>query len=156
MPKITPFLWFDHQAEEAAEFYVSVFRNSKIGSISRYGDAGPGPKGGVMVVSFELDGQPFAALNGGTQFQFSEATSFVVDCADQTEVDEYWEKLSEGGERRRCGWLKDKYGLSWQVVPKALTDLVTQSDSVTANKVMQSLFEMTKIDIAKLKGAAMG
>src|SRR6202047_3163843 len=121
MKKITPCLWFDGQAEEAVKFYVSIFKNSKVGSITRYGDAGPGPKGTVMIVTYQLEGQDFIALNGGPVFQFTEAISFVVNCETQEEVDRFWEKLSEGGQEGQCGWLKDKYGLSWQIVPTALT-----------------------------------
>ena len=120
MQKINPFLWFDHQAEEAAKFYVSLFKNSKVVSVSRYGDAGPGPKGTVMVVAFQLDGQEFLALNGGPQFKFSPAVSLVVNCETQEEVDKLWEKLSEGGQKQQCGWLQDKYGLSWHIVPTVL------------------------------------
>jgi len=122
MSKITPFLWFDHQAEEAAKFYTSIFKKSKIGTISRYGEAGPGPKGSVMTVAFNIEGQEFVALNGGPYFAFTEAISFVVDCKTQAEVDYFWDKLSEGGEKSRCGWLKDKYGLSWQIVPSGLVE----------------------------------
>jgi predicted 3-demethylubiquinone-9 3-methyltransferase (glyoxalase superfamily) len=151
--KITPFLWFDDRAEEAANFYVSVFKNAEILSVSRYGEAGPGPAGSVMVVSFRLDGQEFTALNGGPQFTFTEAVSFVIDCANQEEVDYYWDRLTEGGEPGPCGWLKDKFGLSWQVVPKILTDLLQDEDSAKANRVMQAMLQMTKIEIAKLREA---
>src|ERR1700682_2480570 len=123
MQKITPFLWFDNNAEEAVKFYVSIFKNSKIVSVARYGDAGPGPKGAVMTVAFQLEGQEFIALNGGPLFKFNESISFVVNCETQAEIDEFWEKLSEGGEKSRCGWLKDKFGLSWQVVPTAFSGM---------------------------------
>jgi len=129
MQKITPFLWFDGKAEEAMRFYVSIFKNSKVGAITRYGDAGPGPKGTVMVVTFQLDGQEFIALNGGPQFTFSPAISFVVNCETQEEVDAFWEKLSEGGEKLQCGWLRDKYGLSWQIVPTVLGEMMQDKDA---------------------------
>jgi len=155
MQKITPFLWFDNNAEEAANFYVSVFKNSKILSVSRYGDTGPGPKGAVMVVSFQLDGQQFTALNGGPLFKFSEAFSFVVSCENQEEIDYYWNKLtSSGGQESQCGWLKDKFGFSWQIVPTALGELM--SDPKKANRVMQALLQMKKLDIATLEDAAEG
>jgi predicted 3-demethylubiquinone-9 3-methyltransferase (glyoxalase superfamily) len=156
MQKITPFLWFDNQAEEAANFYTSIFKNSKIEKLNRYGDAGPGPKGSVMVASFELDGTKFTALNGGPMFKFTEAISFVVDCETQKEVDHYWEKLSEEGSAGQCGWLKDKFGLSWQIVPSALPRLLGDPDPLRANRVMQAMLQMTKIDIAKLEQAAKG
>jgi predicted 3-demethylubiquinone-9 3-methyltransferase (glyoxalase superfamily) len=155
--KITPFLWFDKQAEEAAQFYVSIFKNSKILHVSRYGDAGPGPKGSVMVVTFQLAGQDFTALNGGPQFRFSEAFSFVVNCENQKEVDEYWSKLTAGGgQESQCGWLKDKFGFSWQIVPVQLGKLMSSNDSQKANRVMQALLQMKKIDIATLEAAAEG
>jgi len=155
MQKITPFLWFDNNAEEAANFYVSVFKNSKILAISRYGDAGPGPKGSVMVVNFQLEGQQFTALNGGPLFKFSEAFSFVVNCETQKEIDEYWNKLtSGGGKESQCGWLKDKFGFSWQIVPTALGKLM--GDPKKANRVMQALLQMKKLDIATLEDAAEG
>ncbi len=153
MKKITPFLWFDDQAEEAARFYTSLFNNSKIASISRYGDGAPRPKGQVMTVSFQLDGQDFTALNGGPEYKFTEAISLYVDCKTQEEVDELWEKLSEGGEEGPCGWLKDKYGLSWQIVPTILTELLNDHDAEKSKRVMQAMLQMTKIDIAKLKQA---
>ena len=156
MPKITPFLWFDTQAEQAAKFYVSIFKNSKIGKIARYGEAGPGPKGGVMTVVFELDGQPFIALNGGPHYKFTEAVSFVVDCTSQQEVDECWTKLSAGGEEGPCGWLKDKYGLSWQVVPTVLSELLSDADRAKANRVMQAMLKMKKIVIEDLQKAYRG
>jgi predicted 3-demethylubiquinone-9 3-methyltransferase (glyoxalase superfamily) len=153
MQKIAPFLWFNDQAEEAVRFYVSIFKNSTVGSISRYGDAGPGPKGTVMVAQFQLEGQEFLALNGGPKFSFSPAISFVVNCQSQEEVDYYWEKLSEGGEKVQCGWLKDKYGLSWQVVPTALSELLHDRDAAKSQRVMKALLQMTKIDIAGLRRA---
>lgn len=153
MQKITPFLWFDGKAEEAANFYVAIFKNSKIKGITRYGDAGPGPKGSVMTVALELDGQEFVLLNGGPQFQFSMATSFVVNCETQKEVDDMWDKLSAGGKTLQCGWLTDKYGLSWQIVPTALPKLVLGQDQAKVNKVMQAMLGMTKIDIATLHHA---
>ncbi|MGH6946430.1 MAG: VOC family protein [Kiloniellales bacterium] len=156
MPKITPFLWFDNQAEEAARFYVSIFESSKIGTIARYGEAGPGPKGSVMTVAFELDGQQFTALNGGPHFKFTEAVSFVVDCKTQQEVDSYWDKLSEGGEKRDCGWVKDKFGLSWQIVPTVLIELVSDPDPAKSQPAMAAMLKMTKIDIAKLQQAHKG
>jgi predicted 3-demethylubiquinone-9 3-methyltransferase (glyoxalase superfamily) len=156
MPKISPFLWFDNQAEEAARFYVSVFKNSKIVTTSRYGDAGPGPKGSVMVVVFELDGKEFIALNGGPQFKFTEAISFSVECTTQQEVDEYWAKLSEGGHEGQCGWLKDKYGLSWQVNPIALGKMLSDPDPQKSKRVMEAMLKMKKIDIGVLKQAYEG
>ena len=153
MQKITPFLWFDNQAEEAANFYVSIFKNSEIISIARYGKAGPGPEGGVMTVEFQLDGQKFVALNGGPHFKFTEAISFVMNCETQQEVDVYWEKLSEGGEESMCGWLKDKYGLSWQIVPTILVKLLQDKDPVKAKRVMEAMLQMKKIDIKNLKQA---
>jgi predicted 3-demethylubiquinone-9 3-methyltransferase (glyoxalase superfamily) len=155
MQKITPFLWFDNEAEEAARFYTSIFKNSKILNVSRYGDAGPGPKGSVMVVNFQLAGQEFTALNGGPLFKFSEAFSFVVNCENQQEIDEYWSKLtSGGGAESMCGWLKDKFGFSWQIVPTVLGKLMEDKDPKRANRVMQALLKMQKLDIAKLKAAA--
>jgi predicted 3-demethylubiquinone-9 3-methyltransferase (glyoxalase superfamily) len=151
--KITPFLWFDGKAEEAANFYVSVFRNSKILKIARYGEAGPGPKGSVMTVVFSLDGQEFIALNGGPNFKFTEAISFSVDCETQAEVDEFWEKLSAGGEQGPCGWLKDKYGLSWQVNPSVLGEMMTDPDPAKSKRVMEAMLQMKKIDIAGLRRA---
>jgi predicted 3-demethylubiquinone-9 3-methyltransferase (glyoxalase superfamily) len=156
MQKITPFLWFNDQAEEAMRFYLSIFKNSKAGSISRYGDAGPGPKGSVMVATFELEGQQFIALNGGPQFKFSPAISFVVNCQTQKEVDDFWEKLSAGGQKQQCGWLTDKYGLSWQVVPTILGELMQDKDHEKASRVMQAMMQMTKIDIEGLKRAHEG
>ncbi len=154
MQKITPFLWFDTQAEEAAKFYASVFPNSKILKTARYGEAGPGPKGSVMTVEFELDGQRMIALNGGPQFKFTEAISLSVDCKTQEEVDHYWTKLSQGGKEQPCGWLKDKYGLSWQVNPAILGELLSGPDAKKAKRVMEAMLKMKKIDIAALKAAA--
>ena len=157
MQKITPFLWFDNNAEEAAEFYVSIFKNSKILNVSRYGDAGPGPKGSVMVVNFQLAGQEFTALNGGPLFKFSEAFSLVVNCETQKELDEYWSKLtSGGGQESQCGWLKDKFGFSWQIVPTELGKLISAKDPAKTNRVMQAVLQMKKLDIAKLRQAAEG
>ena len=156
MPNITPFLWFDGQAEEAANFYVSIFRNSKIVAVARYRETGPGPAGSVMTVVFELDGQKFIALNGGPQFKFTEAVSFSVECRTQQEVDEYWEKLSAGGKQEMCGWLKDKYGLSWQVNPTALGDMLADPDAQKANRVMAAMLTMKKFDIAELEEAYAG
>ncbi|MDB5808571.1 MAG: 3-demethylubiquinone-9 3-methyltransferase [Betaproteobacteria bacterium] len=153
MQKITPFLWFDHEAEEAMNFYVSIFKNSKVGRVSRYGEAGPGPKGSVMSASFELDGMQFHALNGGPVFKFTPAISMFVDCNSQAEVDELWEKLSAGGEKSRCGWLKDKFGLSWQIIPKALSQALSNPDPQKARRAMEAMMQMTKIDIAALERA---
>ena len=151
--RITPMLWFDTQAEEAANFYCSIFPNSKVTAISRYGDTGPGAKGSVMVAEFELDGQKFTALNGGPRFKFTEAISLVVNCEDQAEVDYYWEKLSgSGGEEVVCGWLKDKYGLSWQIVPVRLFELL--ADPTKSDKVMAAVMEMKKLDLGKLEEVA--
>jgi len=155
MQKITPFLWFDNNAEEAANFYVSIFKNSKVLNISRYGDAGPGPKGTVLTVAFELDGQKFIALNGGPQFKFTEAVSFVVNCETQEEIDYFWEKLSAGGEKSQCGWLKDKYGLSWQVVPTILGELMSSNEE-RSNRVMHEILKMQKLEIDPLKRAFEG
>jgi predicted 3-demethylubiquinone-9 3-methyltransferase (glyoxalase superfamily) len=154
MTKITPCLWFDTEGEDAANFYVSIFPNSKITEISRYGEAGPRDAGTVMTVEFELDGKPFVALNGGPEFKFNEAVSFQVDCADQDEVDTYWEKLGEGGEEGPCGWLKDRFGLSWQIVPRALPELLADPDKEKAQRVMAAMLEMGKIEIAELEQAA--
>ena len=153
MQRITPFLWFDDKAEEAMEFYTSIFKNSRVVSVSRYGDAGPGPKGTVMTATFQLDGQEFIALNGGPHFKFTEAISFLVNCATQEEVDELWEKLSKGGEEGQCGWLKDKYGLSWQIIPAALGQMLQDKDPVKAKRVMEAMFKMKKIDSKVLKRA---
>jgi predicted 3-demethylubiquinone-9 3-methyltransferase (glyoxalase superfamily) len=154
MQKITPFLWFDTQAVQAAQFYTSVFPNSRIRAIAHYGEAGPGPAGAVMTVDFELDGQQFVALNGGPQFTFDEAISFVVTCETQDEVDRYWSTLSEGGEEGPCGWLKDRFGLSWQIVPTALPRLLTNPDRETSQRVMAAMLGMRKLDIAELERAA--
>jgi predicted 3-demethylubiquinone-9 3-methyltransferase (glyoxalase superfamily) len=151
--KITPFLWFDNQAEEAVNFYVSLFKNSKINTTKRYGDAGPGPKGSVMIVSFQLEGQAFIALNGGPSFKFTPALSLYVDCETQEEVDQLWEKLSAGGRKDRCGWLQDKYGLSWQIIPRALQQLMGDPDPKKSASVMQAMLQMDKIDIETLKRA---
>ena len=151
MRKVTPFLWFDNQAEEAMNFYVSLFKNSKILSVSRYGEGGPGPQGTVMTGTFQLDGQEFMALNGGPYFKFTEAISLFVNCETQEEVDELWEKLSDGGEISQCGWLKDRYGLSWQIVPTALGEMLGDPDPKKAQSVMQAMLQMTKIDIAALR-----
>jgi predicted 3-demethylubiquinone-9 3-methyltransferase (glyoxalase superfamily) len=158
MPAITPFLWFDTEAEEAAGFYVSVFPNSSILSTSRYAEGtGPGAPGDVLTVAFELDGRRFTALNGGPQFKFTEALSLVIECADQAEVDRYWEALTAGGgEHSVCGWLKDRYGLSWQVVPRILFELIDDSDQPRAERVMQAVMQMAKLDIAGLEQAAAG
>ena len=159
MPQINPFLWFDTQAQEAANFYVAVFPNSRITGVSHYGEGGPGPAGGVMTVGFELDGKPFTALNGGPHFQFNEAVSFVIHCGDQAEVDRYWNALTaDGGKEVQCGWLKDKYGLSWQVVPDVLLDLIADPDKAKAKakRVMAAMMQMVKLDIAQLKAAAEG
>ena len=153
MQKITPFLWFDNNAEEAMNFYVSVFRNAKVLTVSRYGEAGPGPAGTVMTAEFELDGQEFVALNGGPRFKFTEAISFVVNCDTQEEVDYFWEKLSEGGQKSRCGWLKDQFGLWWQVVPVILAELMSDPDPEKSKRVMQSMLKMDKIEIEPLKRA---
>jgi predicted 3-demethylubiquinone-9 3-methyltransferase (glyoxalase superfamily) len=154
MQKITPFLWFDGNAEEAANFYISIFKNSKMGKISRYGDAGPGPKGSAMSVTFQIEGQEFFALNGGPKFKFTPAISFFVNCETQQEVDELWEKLSAGGRTDRCGWLQDKFGVSWQVIPTVLGQLLGDKDPQRAKRAMQAMLQMTKIDIKKLQQAA--
>ncbi len=159
MQKITPFLWFDHQAEEAAKFYTSIFKNSKLGTASRYEDDESSqrtgrPKGSVMVIEFTIDGQDFIALNGGPMFKFNESVSFVINCTNQEDVDYYWNKLTaDGGQESMCGWLKDKFGLSWQVVPRAVTEMLQDKNREKANRVMQELLTMKKIDIAKLKKA---
>ena len=154
MPSVTPFLWFDTEAEQAAELYTSVFPNSRIVDVTHYGSAGPRPEGMVMTVGFELDGQRLIALNGGPDFSFTEAISFVVSCETQEEVDRYWEMLSEGGEEGPCGWLKDKFGLSWQIVPDALPRLLADPDTEKAQRVMAAMLEMKKIDIEALERAA--
>ena len=154
--KITPFLWFDDKAEEAVNCYVSIFENSKIGSVSRYGEEGPGPAGTVMVATFTLDGQEFMALNGGPEFKFTEAISLLVNCETQEEVDKFWDKLSEGGEEEQCGWLKDRYGLSWQIVPTVLGEMLQDKDPEKAKRVMEAMLQMRKIDIGALKRAYEG
>lgn len=151
MQKITPFLWFDDQAEEAVNLYTSIFKNSKILMVNRYGKEGPGQEGTVMTMEFKIEGQNFMALNGGPVFTFSPAISFFVNCETQAEVDELWEKLSEGGSKDQCGWLKDKYGISWQIVPTVLGELLGDKDPAKAQRVMQAMLQMTKIDINKLK-----
>jgi len=156
MQRITPFLWFDDNAEQAAKFYTSIFKNSKIKGVSRYGEAGPGPKGSVMVVNFQLDGQEFIALNGGPQFKFTEAISFTVYCKTQKEVDHYWNKLSKGGQQVQCGWLKDKFGLSWQVTPTILPELMRDKDPKVRERIMKQMMKMVKLDIEPLKRAAKG
>jgi predicted 3-demethylubiquinone-9 3-methyltransferase (glyoxalase superfamily) len=151
--KITTFLWFNGNAEEAANHYISIFKNSRILSVTRYGEAGPGLKGTVMTVAFQLDGQEFVALNGGPQFKFTEAISLVVNCDTQKEVDEFWSKLSAGGEEGPCGWLKDKFGLSWQIVPSALVKMAQDPDPKKSKRVMEAMFQMKKLDIARLEQA---
>jgi predicted 3-demethylubiquinone-9 3-methyltransferase (glyoxalase superfamily) len=153
MQKITTFLWFDDQAEEAANYYVSIFKNSKILGISHYGDGMPRPEGSVLVVDFQLDGQRFMALNGGPSFKFTEAISLMVNCETQPEIDEMWEKLSTGGEKSQCGWLKDKYGLWWQVVPTVLSQMLEGKDSEKANRVMKEVMQMSKLDIKRMQQA---
>jgi predicted 3-demethylubiquinone-9 3-methyltransferase (glyoxalase superfamily) len=153
MQKITPFLWFDGNAEEAMNFYLSIFRNSKILRVARYGDAGPGPKGTVMVASFQLEGQEFQALNGGPQYKFTPAISLFVSCETQQEVDELWEKLSEGGRVDQCGWLQDKFGLSWQIIPTLLPKLLADKDPRKSQSVMKAMLQMKKIDSRKLQRA---
>jgi len=153
MQKITPFLWFDGKAEEAVSFYISVFKNSNILKIVRYLEGSPGPQGTVMTASFSLDGQEFVALNGGPQFKFTPAISFVVNCETQAEVDEFWEKLSQGGEQHQCGWIQDKFGVSWQIVPRVLVELLSDADERKAKRVMAAMLQMTKIDIEALRNA---
>ena len=153
MKRITPFRWFDGKAEEAMNLYVSLFKNSKVGNVTRYGEGGPGPKGSVMTATFELDGQEFMALNGGPEFKFTEAISFYVNVETQEEVDELWEKLSKGGQQGQCGWLKDKFGLSWQVVPSILGKLLRDKDAEKSKRVMKAMLQMQKIDIKQLKQA---
>lgn len=153
MQKIRPFLWFNDNAEEAMNFYLSIFKNSKAGTVSRYGDAGPGPKGSVMSATFELDGQEFMALNGGPTYNFTPAISFFVNCETQQEVDDLWEKLSAGGKKDRCGWLQDKFGVSWQIIPSALGRLLGDKDRARAQRVMQAMLQMDKIDIKRLEEA---
>jgi predicted 3-demethylubiquinone-9 3-methyltransferase (glyoxalase superfamily) len=156
MTNITPCLWFDTEGEEAAEFYTSIFPNSRITHVARYGEAGPRAAGTAMTVSFELDGKQFVALNGGPEFSFSEAISFQVDCRSQEEVDDYWSRLSAGGEEGPCGWLKDRYGLSWQIIPSRLTELLADPDPETSQRVMAAMLQMKKIEIAQLEQAAAG
>lgn len=156
MGKVTPWLWFDGQAEEAAQFYTSLFENSRLGAISRYGDSGPGPAGSVMTVEFELDGDTFVALNGGPEFRFNEAVSFQVRCDSQAEVDHFWDRLSDGGEEGPCGWLKDKFGLSWQIVPAALQEVLGDPDPERSGRAMAAMMTMRKLDIDALRAAADG
>jgi predicted 3-demethylubiquinone-9 3-methyltransferase (glyoxalase superfamily) len=156
MPSITPCLWFDTQAEEAARYYTSVFPNSRVTDVQHYGSAGPREEGMVMLVTFELDGRRFTGLNGGPDFRFNEAVSFEIECADQEEVDHYWTTLSEGGEEGPCGWLKDRYGVSWQVVPRRLNELVADPDREKSQRVMAAMLQMRKIDVAELERAAEG
>ena len=156
MQKVMTYLWFDTEAEEAARFYTSIFENSKITHVQRYGDAGPGPAGSAMTVDFELDGQRFIALNGGPHFRFTEAISLYIDCADQSEVDFFWSRLTAGGEPGQCGWLKDRYGLSWQVIPRDLPELLGDADPEKASRAMQAMLSMTKIDVEVLRKAHQG
>ncbi len=157
MGRISPFLWFDTEAEPAAELYVSIFPNSKITSVSRYGDAGPGQPGAAMTVSFELDGLPVTALNGGPHFKLTEAFSMSVDCENQAEVDRYWDALiADGGQPSQCGWLKDRFGLSWQIVPRALPRLLSDPDRAKAQRVMAAMLKMSRLDVAALEAAAAG
>ena len=153
MKKITPFLWFDGQAEEAANFYTAIFKNSKIGEVTRYGKGTPELEGRVMTISFELEGMQFTALNGGPHFHFTEAISFVVDCQSQAEVDALWEKLTDGGEESQCGWLKDKFGVSWQIVPRELIELLNDPDPDKAQSVTEAMLQMKKIDLPTLRAA---
>jgi predicted 3-demethylubiquinone-9 3-methyltransferase (glyoxalase superfamily) len=156
MPRITPNLWFDTDGKEAAEFYVSVFPNSEITNVTYYGEAGPGPAGSVLTVDFVLDGQPYTAINGGPQFTFDEAISLLINCADQDEIDFYWRKLTEGGEESQCGWLKDRYGLSWQVVPADWAELLNDPDAARVQRAMQAVLGMKKIDVVAVYAAADG
>lgn len=156
MPRITPNLWFDTQALEAAEFYVSIFPNSEITAVTYYGEAGPGPAGSVLTVDFLLDGQEHTAINGGPEFTFSEAVSLLVNCADQDEVDDYWDKLADGGEESQCGWLKDRYGFSWQICPVGMVEMLNDPDSARAERAMRAMLNMKKIDLAALHAAADG
>jgi predicted 3-demethylubiquinone-9 3-methyltransferase (glyoxalase superfamily) len=153
MQKITPFLWFNSNAEEAVNFYTSIFKNSKVGTITRYGEAGPGPKGSLMTASFTLEGQEFVALNGGPVYQFTPAISFVVNCETQAEVDYYWDKLAADGREVQCGWVTDKFGVSWQVVPTALFRLLSDKDPAKVKRVMEAMFQMIKLDLPKLQEA---
>ena len=156
MPRITPFLWFDTEAEEAAEFYCSIFPNSKITNVTHYGEAGPREAGLVLTVDFVLDGREFTAINGGPEFPFTEAVSFEIRCKDQAEVDHYWEKLGAGGQEIQCGWLKDRYGLAWQVVPEGMLEILNGGDEARANRAMAAMMQMVKIDIAAIEAAADG
>lgn len=156
MPRIIPNLWFDTQAEEAAEFYVAIFPNSRVTDLTRYTEAGPGAAGSVLTVNFELDGQLFTAINGGPQFPFTEAVSFVIECADQAELDHYWERLTDGGQEVQCGWLKDRYGLSWQVVPAGWEELMSDPDPERVARATTAMLGMVKLDIAALQAAADG
>lgn len=156
MQKITPFLWFNDSAEEAVNFYASIFKDSKIKKVARYGDSGPGPKGSVMTVSFELNGQDFIALNGGPHYQFTPAISFVVNCDTQDEIDSYWDKLTAGGQEVQCGWLRDKYGISWQIVPSAIGEIMSSPETEKVKRAMQAMFTMKKLDIKKLRDAFEG
>lgn len=156
MQKITPCLWFDGKAEEAARFYASIFKRSKVGKIARYPEGSPGPVGSVMTVAFQIEGQSFLGLNGGPLFKFTEAISFIVDCKTQKEVDALWEKLSEGGEKSQCGWLKDKYGISWQIVPSGLLKMWEDKDKAKSKRVMEAMLKMGKLDIAELQKAYKG
>jgi predicted 3-demethylubiquinone-9 3-methyltransferase (glyoxalase superfamily) len=153
MQKITPFLWFDGNAEEAVTFYASIFKNSTIDAVTRFGDAGPGPKGSVMTMNFQLDGQQFIALNAGPQYKFNPAISMFVDCDDQAEVDELWSKLTDGGKEIQCGWLEDKYGLSWQIVPRIFLKIMQEKDSVKSQRVFKAMMGMVKFDIGALQAA---
>jgi predicted 3-demethylubiquinone-9 3-methyltransferase (glyoxalase superfamily) len=156
MPEITPWLWFDTEGQEAAEYYTSIFPNSRITEVTHYNEAGPRAAGTVLTVTFELDGKRFAALNGGPDFKFNEAVSFLIDCADQAEVDYYWERLGDGGEHGPCGWLKDRYGVSWQVIPRRLEELLRDSDPEVSQRVMAAMLQMGKIEVDKLEEAAAG
>jgi predicted 3-demethylubiquinone-9 3-methyltransferase (glyoxalase superfamily) len=153
MQKITPFLWFDGKAEEAMNFYVSIFKNSRAGKVTRFGEGGPAPKGTVMTASFQIEGQEFTALNGGPQYEFTPAISLFVNCGDQAEVDELWEKLSAGGQKLRCGWLTDRFGVTWQIIPSILSELLHDKDPVKSKNVMQAMLQMEKLDIQRLKDA---
>jgi predicted 3-demethylubiquinone-9 3-methyltransferase (glyoxalase superfamily) len=153
MQRVTPCLWFDTQAEEAAKFYTSIFKNSKLGHISYYGDDAPLPKGTVLTVTFTLDGQEYMALNGGPEFKFNEAVSFMVNCKTQDEIDYYWDKLTAGGQEVQCGWLKDRYGVSWQIVPAGIATMISDKDPARADRVMQALMKMVKLDLAALERA---
>jgi predicted 3-demethylubiquinone-9 3-methyltransferase (glyoxalase superfamily) len=153
MQKITPFLWFDGKAEEAMNFYTSIFKNAKVGSVTRYGDAGPGPKGSVMSATFEIEGQEFYALNGGPHYKFTPAISFFVKCKTQQEVDTYWDALSAGGEKMQCGWLTDKFGVSWQIIPTVLGEMLGDKDPAKARRVMEAMLKMRRIEIETLQRA---